>query len=241
VTLAITSKEDSFGVKVLNIVTAILSFLSGRSVAREIPIFGAPFDCGIFVSGIIDELRCDPDTFDIDLVELKTRSTKSLPSKAQREANRLQVSLYRKLWDDLVAGRTTKHVIKKHIALNFEKEFGADLLAHISASGLGCRNLDELLDELSTKAASMVLVRRSAVEYCHQADASTIALTDVEYDERWLQTRLLHAAHYWLGEREAVGVAIEEAWKCGRCEFSDVCEWRRRRADECARANCLRS
>ena len=241
VTVSITSREDAFGLKVLNIINAILGFLNGRSVAREIPIFGVPFDCGIFVSGIIDELRCDPVTYDLDLVELKTRSTKSLPSKAQGDANRWQVSLYKKLWDDLIVGVTTKTVIRKHIAFNFEKEFGADLSMHISASGLHCRNLNDILVELSTKAGAMMCIRRCVIEYCHQADASTIALVDADYDERWLETRLLHAARYWRGEREAVGVDVEEAWKCGRCEFSDVCEWRRRRADECARSNYVRS
>ena len=241
VMVEVTSREDAFGLKVLNVITTILSFLSGCCVAREIPIFGVPFGCGIFVSGIIDELRCDPDSFDLDLVELKTRSMKTLPSRAQTVTNVLQVSIYKKLWDDLVAGRTTKALIKQHTALNIDKEFGEELMSHISASSLGCGNLDEMLDELAAKAGTMKLIRRCAIEYCHQADASVIALKDVLYDEHWLETRLLHSARYWRGEREAVGVDIEEAWKCGRCEFVDVCEWRRRRADECARSNSLHS
>ena len=239
--MAVTSHEDAFGLKVLNLMTTVLSFLSGCGVAREIPIFGVPFGCGIFVTGIIDELRCDPDSFDIDLVELKTRSTRTLPSKAQTDVNVLQVSLYKKLWDDLVAGRTTKDLIKQHTALNIDKEFGTDLMAHISVAGLRCANLDEMLDEMSAKVGTMKLIRHCVIEYCHQADASVIALKDVLYDERWVETRLLHSARYWRGEREAVGVDIEEAWKCGRCEFADVCEWRRRRAVECARSNSLHS
>ena len=238
-TVEVTSREDAFGLKVLNVITTILSFLSGRCVAREIPIFGVPFGCGIFVSGIIDELRCDPDSFDLDLVELKTRSMKTLPSRAQTVTNVLQVSIYKKLWDDLVAGRTTKAVIKQHTALHIDKEFGEELMSHISASGLGCGNLDEMLEELSAKAGTMKVIRHCLIEYCHQADASVIALKDVFYDDLWLETRLLHSARYWHGEREAVGVDIEEAWKCGRCEFADVCEWRRRRANECARSNSL--
>lgn len=31
---------------------------------------------------------------------------------------------------------------------------------------------------------------------------------------------------YWRGEREIVGVEIEEVWKCSRCDFVDICEWR---------------
>ena len=41
---------------------------------------------------MIDEIRVDPQTFDFDLLEFKTRSTsRSLPSKAQRNVHKLQV------------------------------------------------------------------------------------------------------------------------------------------------------
>ena len=64
-------------------------------VRREIPIFGAPFGFNVFILGMIDEIRVDPQTFDFDLLEFKTRAAfKSLPSKAQSNVHKLQVYLY---------------------------------------------------------------------------------------------------------------------------------------------------
>lgn len=73
VSVQIESKEDSIGVKILNLLSAIKTFHSNGTLAREIPIFGAPFGKNLFVVGIIDELRFNPGQYTIDLVELKTR------------------------------------------------------------------------------------------------------------------------------------------------------------------------
>ena len=66
----------------------------GAPIRREIPVFGAPFEFDVFILGMIDEIRVDTQTFDFDLLEFKTRSTsRSLPSKAQRNTHNLQVNI----------------------------------------------------------------------------------------------------------------------------------------------------
>ena len=60
---------------------------------REIPVFGCPFDNEIFIVGQIDEIRVDSDTFCFELLEFKTRTSKSLPSKPQKNVHKLQVNL----------------------------------------------------------------------------------------------------------------------------------------------------
>ena len=66
----------------------------GAPIRREIPVFGAPFGFDVFILGMIDEIRVDAQTFDFDLLEFKTRSTsRSLPSKAQRNTHNLQVNI----------------------------------------------------------------------------------------------------------------------------------------------------
>ena len=68
--------------------------LQGCLVRREIPVFGAPFGFGVFIIGVIDEIRVDQETFNFDLLEFKTRSvSRSLPSKAQKCVHSLQVNL----------------------------------------------------------------------------------------------------------------------------------------------------
>ena len=87
----ITSDEDVWAVKLMNLIGAVDSLLMGTPIRREIPIFGAPFGYDVFVTGLIDEIRVDEKTFDFDIVEFKTRFTKSLPNRAQKDTHRLQV------------------------------------------------------------------------------------------------------------------------------------------------------
>ncbi|KAI9712309.1 MAG: hypothetical protein M1820_001522 [Bogoriella megaspora] len=37
---------------------------------------------------------------------------------------------------------------------------------------------------------------------------------------------------WWRGEREARGVEIEDAFKCGICDFADGCQWREKKVEE---------
>jgi hypothetical protein len=46
-------------------------FLDGQTLAREVPVFGAPFEEDVFVVGSIDERRFDPETYAIEISELK--------------------------------------------------------------------------------------------------------------------------------------------------------------------------
>ena len=75
------------------------------------------------------------------------------------------------------------------------------------------------------------------IEYCYQPDKSTIAVDSVEYDESWLLQKLKHSFNYWNGQRSVAGVDIEEAWKCSKCDFEEICQWRKNKADEYALRN----
>lgn len=56
---------------------------------RELPVFGVIE--GVFVSGIIDELRYNTKG-ELELNELKTRSRPFMPGEAQRKKDHFQVS-----------------------------------------------------------------------------------------------------------------------------------------------------
>ncbi|KAK5168721.1 uncharacterized protein LTR77_006030 [Saxophila tyrrhenica] len=45
---------------------------------------------------------------------------------------------------------------------------------------------------------------------------------------------------WWKGERATVGVEVEEAYKCARCDFAEGCTWRRGRVEEGLRKARLR-
>lgn len=237
VKVSVSSDEDIFAVKVMNFVGAIDGFLVGIQVRREIPIFGAPFDLDVFLVGMIDEIRCDPETFDFDILELKTRSTNSLPSKAQKTTHAVQVMIYKKLFDDLITGKTDKKLLQRHLGLQMDKTFGEGIVEHLKFQGLKADNLDGLLDYTFDRLKSVPCISQLLVEYCYQEDKSTIAVQTMEYDDDWLREQFTHYATYWKGHRQVVGVEIEEAWKCQRCHFADVCQWRQNKAHEYAQKN----
>ncbi|KAI5287423.1 hypothetical protein KEM54_006011, partial [Ascosphaera aggregata] len=45
---------------------------------------------------------------------------------------------------------------------------------------------------------------------------------------------LTNTMRWWRGYRETHGVPVFEAWKCGFCEFRDICSWRRDKEEELA-------
>ena len=241
VAVSVTSSEDIWAIKVVNLLEAVNNLSTGAPVRREIPIFGSPFGEGAFVVGLIDEIRVDQETFNFEILELKTRKSKSLPSKAQRLTSDLQVMLYKKLFDDLVRGKIDKELIAKSLRLQLDQEFGEDIRAMTSALPKAPRNLDGLLSHLFERMQALPFISQCLVEYCYQDDKSTIAIMSVDYDEVWLERKVRHYLQYWQNGRAVEGVDIEDAWKCERCDFGEVCEWRKQKAEECMRKNIARN
>lgn len=232
VSVHIESKEDSIGVKILNLLSAIKTFHSNGTLAREIPIFGAPFGKNLFVVGIIDELRFNPSRYTIDLVELKTRKNKTLPHRFMKRQHCFQVMLYCKLFDDLVKGLLTKQTIAENFQINLEKKFNPNLISHIMDSGFYFENLNRLLDYVLHVMQSLTCISQTYVEYVHQETMQSFAKEKVAYDEVELCHFFSRYADFWLGKRDPVGVDIEEAYKCQMCEHAHLCGWRRRKNEE---------
>ncbi|XP_014676846.1 PREDICTED: exonuclease V-like isoform X2 [Priapulus caudatus] len=233
VNVEITSPEDAFAVKLINLIGMAEDFATGAAcVRREIPVFGAPYGEGLFLSGIVDEIRCDAETFQLDVVEMKTRAnSKTLPSTSQMATHRMQVMLYKKLFDDLVRGAVTKATIALHLRLRLDRRLGDDVLHHLG-DRRACDTLGSLTDFAFARLQSLPFVARTTLEYCHQADACCFEMVAVDYDDAWLRAAYARCAGFWRGARAARGVDVEEAWKCRTCEFADTCAWRLRRIEE---------
>lgn len=192
-----------FAVKVLNLLQSIHGILSGAQVLREIPIFGAPFDDDTLLMGIIDEIRCDQDNFTLDLVEFKTRCSNSLPSKVQTTSHELQAIVYKQLFDDLVAGKTSKSLIAKQMHLDFARPLGAGVMSHVAGAGFAdCSTLDKLWDVLQSRATALPVIGRILIEYCYQADSSTIAVKEVSTSVDEVRPAIDHYLKFWSGQRE---------------------------------------
>ena len=75
------------------------------------------------------------------------------------------------------------------------------------------------------------------VEYRNQTDGEIQGEKKFLYDEKLLQKYIEDEMRWWKGEREALGVPIEEAYKCGYCEFAEDCSWRKNKIEEATEAH----
>ncbi|KAL5017219.1 hypothetical protein ScPMuIL_006808 [Solemya velum] len=233
----ITSSEDIWAVKILNLLATIQNFLNGGLLAREIPVFGAPFSEDVFMVGIIDELRFDPESYTIDLSELKTRTTKSNPSKCQQKQHEVQAMLYKKLFDDLVKGVTSKELVARHLKLDLGRPLGESIRQHVDKHGLSAVSLDGLMDHIFGMIQGLTCISQLFVEYVFQDTHETLSHNEIQYCESDLEGQFKHYLQFWRSQRLAEGVEIEEAWKCQKCEFASVCDWRKRKGEEYAMKN----
>lgn len=70
------------------------------------------------------------------------------------------------------------------------------------------------------------------VEYRASGNGSVVGVKTFAYDAGILDAYIKHVMAWWKGERMPKGVDIEEAYKCGMCEFADRCTWRREKVDQ---------
>lgn len=74
-----------------------------------------------------------------------------------------------------------------------------------------------------------------SIVYRHRDDGHIIGNHTLPVDHEALSNYLKLNLDWWLGRRSPEGVPIEEAYKCGMCEFAERCQWRRERDDEIVR------
>ncbi|XP_071553075.1 exonuclease V-like isoform X1 [Panulirus ornatus] len=249
VNVTVTSSEDIFAVKVLNLLIVLKSILTQSSdVHREVPIFGVVD--GVFIIGKIDEIRVDRETFHLDIVDLKTRRTKKPPGRAQKATHNTQVMLYKHLFDDLIRGLIPRHSLMTTLKLDLEQTLGESVTSHIS-SGLTSildgneKNrswtLSHLLDHLKNAAESLPFINQLFIDYVWQEDEQTFLIEEVKYDDIWLRSQMTKCMRYWRGERECQGVDIEDAWKCHSCDYQESCSWVAKKIKELQQARAAKN
>jgi exonuclease V len=233
VKVEVQSSEDIWAIKMLNLHSALLTFLNGGKIAREVPVFGNPFKENLLVVGLIDELQFDPSLYTIELNELKTRQSSSLPSRAQKKQHNFQVMLYKTLFDDLVKGQVSKEFMASSLQIDLRKELGQAIKDHAEKQFAVIKNLNDLMDIIFHKIQTLTCINRIFIEYVHQESKQTIGHVEVDYDVSEISGWYKKCIQFWRGNRSAEGVEIEEAWKCQKCNFQSDCEWRKKKAAEC--------
>ncbi|EDO31549.1 predicted protein [Nematostella vectensis] len=240
VPISIKTKEDKWAVVCLNFLNQ-LSALDACQTVRELPVFGEPYGMGLFVYGIIDELRFNSKR-KLEILEVKTRSSEygsKPPSKAQQNKNSLQVLIYYKMFNDLISGKIKSKQFLKFLKLSGSKLLSEEPIAVAKGYGIDCKNMDDLTEILFKRLqiSDLPKIESIAIEYISQQDCSVLRRCDIPVDEGWLESQFNRLSTYWTGYRTTMGVDIEEAWKCHRCDFVDICEWRKTKEQECRMRN----
>ncbi|PFX25629.1 exonuclease V-like [Stylophora pistillata] len=226
VEIKVESKEDNWATRFLDCLCKI-SLLEAQQTVRELPVFGWPFNMGVFVYGIIDEVHYN-EMGQLELLELKTRTRKSLPSKAQQSQASLQAMIYSIMFNDLLFGKVDASMLLSQLQLKGDAILSEDVSQYARQCGVQCNRLIQIINLMLKRFQQCDITKLNsiAVEYCMQETCQVIGRTSMDLDTEWTQSQLVKMLPYWKGERGTVGVEIEEAWKCSRCEFADICEWR---------------
>ena len=238
--------EDRQVVRLIDTYTQLAAVKSG-ALEREIAVFGDPIGSGVVLNGVIDQLQYSAETGELALLDYKTRVNRTFPSAEQKRGNSLQLMLYKSLLDGFTTGMTTFDLLKTHMGLSFETELSSGPREHLLRCGLGSllpssiQASDEgqertvVFGELVRSVSELIvglglpLVSSLTLHYQHQASGEDIGVESVDYDEDLMRQLLESSMRFWKGERRASGVDVEDAWKCGMCQFKDVCVWKLQR------------
>ncbi|KAL8999428.1 MAG: hypothetical protein Q9169_001742 [Polycauliona sp. 2 TL-2023] len=113
-------------------------------------------------------------------------------------------------------------------------EMGQDtlsiLLSHNSLNALWTLMMREFQTTFPKGALSVGKVLKA--DYRHANTGHVIGGKTLLMDEELLTKYLDNELKWWKGERAAQGVCLDEAYKCGSCDFADECEWRKGKVEE---------
>jgi hypothetical protein len=76
----------------------------------------------LYFRGIIDEINYDPHTNQLEVVEFKTRASKTPPKSQQTYTHEIQVNIYRTLLDELIQGQVDKSLYFERFNLQSSME-----------------------------------------------------------------------------------------------------------------------
>ncbi|XP_053432239.1 exonuclease V [Nycticebus coucang] len=220
VTIPITTKEDTWAIRFLNILSMIPT-LQSEGCVREFPVFGEVE--GLLLVGVIDELHYTAKR-ELELVELRHPV---LPLEAQKDY--FHVSLYKCIFDAMVQGKVTPASLIYHTKLCPEKALGPSVLKHAQQEGFSLKSLGDLMELvfLCLTLSDLPVINILKVEYIHQETATLLGTELIAFDEKEVRSKVQHHMAYWMGHRDPQGVDVEEAWKCRTCDYAGICEWRK--------------
>ncbi|XP_065869434.1 exonuclease V, chloroplastic [Euphorbia lathyris] len=223
--VSVESMEDTWAIKFLNFITGANQLLF-EGLTRELPVIG--FVHGVWIMGIIDEIRmpeAEGETRNPILVDTKTRGSNTLPSEPQRRNGRLQVMLYKLLWDYLVAGKFHSKEFFDFFSLNPNNVLSKDIRTSTALAGFPAQTFDDIVRYfLNTCSMLLPASDQMILRYESQKDDSLLGEVEFAYEADWLKTQMeKNCVEFWVDGKEASFTPEDERWKCRSCQFSSDC------------------
>ncbi|XP_010443837.1 PREDICTED: exonuclease V, chloroplastic-like isoform X1 [Camelina sativa] len=225
VRVRVESNEDKWALKLLNSISGVNQFLfEGRT--RELLLLG--FVGGQWIVGIIDELRNayaqeSSDTGPI-LIDTKTRLRDTLPAEPQRRNGRLQLMLYKLLWDTVVKEGFATGPFFDYFSLNRHYVLSQDVRDHIANAGIQAQTLEEIVRYYENTFKMLPISNdQLLLKYEFQKDQSRIAEIRFQHDHEWVMGKYREIIEFWRNERDSEYTPEEERWKCRYCQFAKSC------------------
>jgi exonuclease V len=198
-------------------------------------------------------------SYKVYICDVKTRSARSLPTKAAFRPTEMQLMLYHSLLSSLAINRVDFSVLAARYDLDPSRNFSdsfiaqvgslddelfyddkstsdesrehmATILAHNCLSALWSLMISEFQTTLPDGTASLGNILKA--EYRSSSSGEIIGSKTFAMDEAALKSYVDREMQWWRGEREAQGVVVEEAFKCRSCEFAEDCVWRLSKVEE---------
>ncbi|TQS36552.1 hypothetical protein Golomagni_02993 [Golovinomyces magnicellulatus] len=195
------------------------------------------------------------------ICDVKTRSTRSLPSEVTFRPTKYQLMLYHRFLSAITSEQFDLEVLTKYYKLDSSRTFSDSFIAQLccldetqiqdselSSCSSTAQSLKPLIldhNNLSSLWSLMLaefkrtfpegpasLSTQLKVEYRSGEDGNIIGTKTFLMNESDLTAYLKHHMEWWRGERMPEGVVLEEAYKCRNCEFADICEWRLKKVDD---------
>lgn len=113
-----------------------------------------------------------------------------------------------------------------------------ELLSHNNLEALWSLYMTDLQKSIPNPATSISPLLTA--EFRSAAEGTLIGKRCFSFDGVGLERYVRDEMRWWRGERPAVGVEIEDAYKCGFCKFSEGCDWRLGKMEEQSRKMRLR-
>lgn len=246
--IKVRSRADIWALKFLNSIQR-LELLALTGVSREIHLFGKYNDT--IIHGIVDQVKRDLESYEFVISDTKTLSRKRIPSRAVSRGSRVQVSIYKYLWDSLVNSALevddftdflpVPETVGIEVAtfaieeMNWDSEslkLGDIIHGYLSLfSAFKASSPNSHIIYISNKRRAEDEEEGGHNHHGHKI----IGTTAITFDKEWLTQKLETGVAFWTGSssiRDLQGVDIEEAWKCRDCDFEETCEWRIERAQE---------